>query len=170
MEEILTPARSGMKPRRRRARPVPCQGAVCSSMSSIDGITAVASEACTERRRAVQANHHVDDDGSSARAPRTDMPPACLQQRTGSGARAGRHGAAGADVFGQKTCAQSHEEIGQMIFPQDGPLFFGSLCDVAMGQWGDGAMGRWGGVALGQWGSGAMSRWASVAAALSLPS
>ena len=51
----------------------------------------------------MRANHYVEDDGSKARAPRADMQPACLQQRAVSGAPGGRHGADGADVFGQKT-------------------------------------------------------------------
>jgi hypothetical protein len=50
---ISMPAPSGLRGKPWRAHAVPCQRVVNSSMAIIDGITAVASYACIERRRTV---------------------------------------------------------------------------------------------------------------------
>jgi hypothetical protein len=62
---------------------MPWKRKVHSSMT----ITAAASGACSERRRAVRVNQDVRDDGSSAHPSCTDMSPTCRPQRARSGVR-----------------------------------------------------------------------------------
>ena len=92
--------RARMRGKPCHARGLPCQRAVASSMAITVGCTVVASYACLECRRTVEANQGSKVAGSKARLPCTDMPATCRPQRAVSGARGGRSAAAHAIVFG----------------------------------------------------------------------
>ena len=103
MEEVSTPARTGLRGRPCQACGLPCQRMVDSYMAIIDVVTAGASCACIERRRTVGANQGSKVDDCKVRRPCTDMLPASPPQRADSGARGGRSAAAHAIVFGPQT-------------------------------------------------------------------